>query len=353
MNELIAPRFWPTERRFWQMHAGGMLLIVVTQMLSAWMWGNSIVKDAVATLVWMVPYTLSVLLFRRTFLRRNWSEKGWGKLSLMTLVYGTLAGMMIASTVYLVTMSQKLPGLVALKMIVGNGLSNQLFVCAWIFIFMSAIANGRAREAELANLRLQNHLKEARLATLSNQLNPHFLFNALNNLRFLIHEDGRLAEQMVTQLSDLLRYALQSSRRDTVPLAEEMEMVDRYLAVMAIQMEARLSVERSIDPEMLQVAIPPMSIQLLVENAIKHGLEGRPRGGTLTLAVRAEGSICVVEVCNDKAPPSGLASTGEGIGLDNIRRRLGLLFGPSAALIVSDKDDTFVVRMRIPGARPC
>ncbi|WP_374350774.1 sensor histidine kinase [Chitinimonas sp.] len=362
MSDTDPPAFFPRDARLWLLHGCGMLLIVVTQLLSAWMWGSSLRNDALATLIWVLPYTGCVLGFRYLYLRNGWERLELWRVALLSLLYGTLAGLLIAACVFIATLPLVWPGIVAshaqlpgwkplhhaLRLIVGNGLSNQLFVCAWIFIFVSAMANQRARQAELSNLRLQNSLKEAQLSTLASQLNPHFLFNALNNIRFLFQENGRAADGMMTSLSELLRYSLESSRRDKVSLSEELAMVERFIAIMKIQMENRLELTLDVPDALRNCLIPPMVLQLLVENAIKHGLEQLPAGGVLALLVSERDGRLKLFVGNDAPEAPASESPSTGIGLQNIERRLALLYGKAAQMLVTRDTRQFEVELLLP-----
>jgi len=175
---------------------------------------------------------------------------------------------------------------------------------------------------------------EAQRATLEHQalrarLNPHFVFNALNNLRALINEDPARARDMVTHLSSTLRHALVHTDGGWVTLAEEWRVVQDYLAVEAIHYEDRLRVHTDIEPAALSARLPPMALQLLVENAIKHGIAVHPGGGELTIRVRLDGGWLRVAVDNPAAHDA--SSEGHGIGLAYLRAQLGIDAAPSSS----------------------
>ena len=165
------------------------------------------------------------------------------------------------------------PGNYLMRTISGASLQAQVFICVWIFIYISHTGRRDARAQELANAQLQASLKEAQLRSLSNQLNPHFLFNSLNNIRFMIHEDPRQADAMLVGLSDILRYSLEGDRRSKVSLREEVAMIERYIAIAAVQLGERLRFTMDIPPHVLGCTVPPLLLQMLVENAVKHGVE--------------------------------------------------------------------------------
>jgi sensor histidine kinase YesM len=206
----------------------------------------------------------------------------------------------------------------------------------------------RSRERERARLALRNaslqaRLAEARLQALASQLRPHFLFNALNAVSELVHQDPPEAERMIARLGDLLRLVLARTERHEVSLAEEMEVVDAYLAIERSRFRGRLETSIDLDAAALRVMVPTLSVQPLVENAVRHGVE-RDRGtGTVTLRARLEnGCLCVAVMDDGQGPggavddaggrPSPSRATGDGIGLANTRARLGELYGDRASL---------------------
>jgi LytS/YehU family sensor histidine kinase len=186
-------------------------------------------------------------------------------------------------------------------------------------------AAARLRESELARAL---HLAELRL--LKSQLNPHFLFNALNTVRALIAEDPTRAQEAVTQLARTLRYTLGASQEELVTLERELAIVDDYLAIEALRLGDRLHLVRGIAPTTRTVRIPTMLLQMLVENAIKHGIAELPQGGVLRICSQLEAETLILTVENAR-PRSSPPALGRGsIGLRNSAERLRLLFGARA-----------------------
>jgi two-component system, LytTR family, sensor kinase len=178
------------------------------------------------------------------------------------------------------------------------------------------------------------------LQSLRSQVNPHFLFNALNSVRALVVEDPRLAQDAVTKLSELLRYSLQSNKVDLVELSAEIEMVRDYLAIEEIRFEERLRVSFDIDPAALSAEIPSMLLQVLVENAVKHGIAKLPRGGIVAVSGRITVGMLRLEVINSGRVRAAGKTTG--IGLENTRQRLRLLYGDRAWLTLNNCGDDLV-----------
>lgn len=192
-------------------------------------------------------------------------------------------------------------------------------------------------------------LREAQLNALQAQINPHFLFNSLNSLRGLILENPTAAQDAVTRLSQLMRYSLTQSRRATVPLEEELAAVRDYLAIESIRFEDRLRVAWHIAPGLSQIEVPPMSLQTLVENALKHGIANLPAGGTVEITATHQDHLLTLAVTN----PGSLGPTDApslGTGLENIRQRLVLLKGPSARLNLAEVSGHVHATIELPTA---
>ena len=185
-----------------------------------------------------------------------------------------------------------------------------------------------SQERQLRASELERHLAQARLQALQMQLNPHFLFNTLHAISALMHRDVELADRMITRLSDLLRYALESTEAQEVTLEQELSFLDRYLEIEQTRFGDRLAVRREIEPAALQFHVPNLILQPLVENAIRHGIEPHARPGEITLSAWDEHGLLHVEVRDNG---EGLANVPvEGVGLSNTRARLAELYGSAA-----------------------
>ena len=184
----------------------------------------------------------------------------------------------------------------------------------------------------------QKHLLlEARLDALQRQINPHFLFNTLNSIASLVRSKPELAREMTVKLANILR-ALLKDHDTYVPLSDELSFTDDYLDIEVVRFGAdKLRVEKDIDPRTLDVLVPSILLQPLIENSIKHGLEPRIHGGTVTLRSRLQGDRVSIEVADDGVgivarPESALRRTGNGIGMKNVRERLEVLYGNAGAI---------------------
>jgi hypothetical protein len=202
---------------------------------------------------------------------------------------------------------------------------------AWVAVYLAFAMQRHRYRAELRQAQLGEALQTAELRLLRSQLNPHFLFNALNGLRSLIADEPARAREAVTQLARLLRHSLAAGDEDLVSLDREVEMVDAYLALEALRLADRLRVERDIDPAARAERVPAMLLQTLVENAIKHGIAALKEGGTLHMVARLQEGELLIRVINPRPPDVEAANTA-GVGLKNSTQRLRLLFGDRASL---------------------
>jgi sensor histidine kinase YesM len=219
-----------------------------------------------------------------------------------------------------------------------------IFLWTLIYLGIKFILSVNKNKAE--SLALSSTLKEAQLNALKGQINPHFMFNSLNNIRGLMLEDVDKSREMITKLSDMLQFALSKNTVDLIVLSEEIEMVDNYIALAKIQMEDRLVYEKKVAPETLSVAIPPMIIQLLVENAAKHGIANLKNGGRIALETTLENEELQLTVTN-----TGKLSISENstkLGLKNIQERLRLVYGPKASFSLQEVNEEVVATIKIP-----
>jgi sensor histidine kinase YesM len=205
----------------------------------------------------------------------------------------------------------------------------------------------RLHEKEVAEERAQKLAVEARLRSLESRIHPHFLFNTLNSISSLIAVNPARAEQIVGRLAVLLRVSLDSSGRRLIPLREELAMVESYLDIERVRFGDKLRGSVEVPEEYLGAEVPPMSVQSLVENAVKHGITPHANGGECVISASAEEVDLRIEV-RDTGPGFDLGSIRAGHGLDNLVERLDALFGGKARLNVSRREGYSVVEMQLP-----
>jgi two-component system LytT family sensor kinase len=237
-----------------------------------------------------------------------------------------------------------------------EALDYALTLLAWSALYFGVKWARDLQAARAGALEARALAQQAQLEMLRYQLNPHFLFNALNSIRALVDDDRGRAKHMITALSEFLRYPLLGDERGTRPLRDEIDAVRNYLAIEMIRFEGRLHVDVRVDPGLHDVEMPGLLLHPIVENAVKHGMMEH---GPLTIAVTAcrEGDALVITVVNSgrwRSPASNGHADGTGTGLRNVRARLARL-GPEAGLDIEEADGRVVARVRVTtpgGASP-
>lgn len=208
-----------------------------------------------------------------------------------------------------------------------------------------------SRGVEKRALELQVLAREAELKALRAQIDPHFLFNSLNSISALTISDPQGARRMCLLLADFLRTSLVLGAKQQIPVGEELRLVEGFLDIEKVRYGNRLSVVRNIDPECDGCLVPPLLIQPLVENAIRHGIAPLIDGGAVRLDVHREGQAIEIVLENPVDPHERAAQAGAGLGLENVKSRLARLFPGQSHVNVSLDEGRFQVRLRFPCIR--
>jgi LytS/YehU family sensor histidine kinase len=209
------------------------------------------------------------------------------------------------------------------------------------------LAELQLREKELVEERTSKLAAEARLRSLESWIHPHFLFNTLNSISALIVSDPARAEQIVGRLASLLRSSLDSSNHSLIPLRQELALVDSYFDIERVRLGDRLGARIEVPEGLESILVPPMSVQSLVENAVKHGIKPGPGRGEVLVSARECSGVVSISV-RDSGPGFELASIPAGHGLDKLVQRLDTLFGDKAGIQVSRQDGFSIVEMFVP-----
>jgi two-component sensor histidine kinase len=215
----------------------------------------------------------------------------------------------------------------------------------WTTIYSYVLSNRRAKRIESEALRFEVLAKDAELRALQAQINPHFFFNSLNSVRALIYESPDAAAKMVDQLAALMRYTLSSGNKTTVDLSDELDAVRAYLAIEKIRFEERLRPVFNVEPDLDDVQIPPMSLQTLVENAVKYGVERNPAGSEIRITIKSLPDVVNIEVANRGALVRLTDSTQ--LGLENSRKRLALLNHDGSHLTLIERDGWVIATLQL------
>lgn len=317
-------KYWITQLLIWTAYG---LLNALYVALAASLTASAVVFCVLFSAVLLLAsHSLRALLRRRKWLEKPLPSLSW-RVALTTVGLALLSQLAI----FVVMGGLGAAGLLELgapqpaRALLVYWINTSIILMLWSFAYVAYKWFERWRTGQIDYWRTQTALREAELAYLRAQLDPHFLFNALNNIRAVIAEDAGRGREMITHLSQTLRHVMQHARHDSVLLHEELEAVRDYLALMRLHYEDRLAVTEEIDPQTLQARVPPLVLQLLVENAIKHGIS---RLGSDQVHIRAsmQDRSLHLEVVNGGA----LDRDTGGVGLENLRRRLSQAFGTEA-----------------------
>ena len=225
-----------------------------------------------------------------------------------------------------------------------------IYFISWSALYFAYQYLQKNREIEIEKWKLSASVKDAELSALKAQINPHFIFNSLNNIRSLVVEDSERARDSITHLSDLLRFSIQFDQFEKVSLDKELDVVKDYLNLEAIQLEERLSYQFNIDKGANKIEVPPMIVQTLVENAIKHSINELPGGGEIIVETKLNHEFLNIYVKNTgQLKVKTDKNNRRGIGINNSKERLRLLYGEKATLNVENMNEHMVcASVRIP-----
>jgi LytS/YehU family sensor histidine kinase len=305
----------------------------------------------VGSFIWLSALGLLVSHgLRALILRRGWIDLPVGRLLPRIVIANLTLALLLVGAVWLYFLLLPQPGSVSwMKGGRAIAAANFLFVfndfiilTLWSGIYFGFAFFKRQRRMEIERYQAQTALAEAELRGLRSQLNPHFLFNSLNSLRALVVEDPARAQDAITQMAAILRYHLQSSERSLVPLAEEMGTVELYLALELVRFEDRLTVEREVERDALVYFVPPLALQTLVENALKHGVSRDEGAGVIRISANVKAGRLFVSVRNTGALHGASSIDSTGLGLSNLRTRLRLLFAEHASLELREPEHGWV-----------
>jgi two-component system, LytTR family, sensor kinase len=222
-----------------------------------------------------------------------------------------------------------------------------ILVALWLLVYFVWHYVVRNRKDQIDRIRLETTVKELELKTIKAHINPHFIFNSLNSIRALVDENPQRARDAITELSNLLRSSMQAEKNETVTLEKEMKIVEDYLALEKIRFEDRLNVELYIDEDTLDQQVPPMMVQTLVENAIKHGISKQMQGGIIKIHSDFVNSHYELRVENTGTLNESVSP--DGFGLKSTQDRLKLLFGGNSSFNIKQAtDNTVAVTVALP-----
>jgi sensor histidine kinase YesM len=293
-------------------------------------------------------YLLSTHFLRYVILKNNWLDLSLIQLLPRILLFSLVLGIsnylvhIICSTL-LETIN--IESDLDLMLMLGNLIYSVVAYIIWAAIYFIF----HYFERYNASLKYDAIIYEIELNKLKSQLNPHFIFNALNSIRALVDEDPLKSKRAITQLSNILRNSLIMNKRKLIDFNDEIKTVKDYLDLEAIRLEERLKVDIDISPEADSYQIPPLMIQTLVENGIKHGVATLTKGGQISLKAWQEEDQLKIQIRNSGQYVNGAGKNTTGYGIENTEQRLNLIFGKSASFnIGNENSQTVLTEIKIP-----
>jgi two-component system LytT family sensor kinase len=338
---------------YWLAQASGWSLY--SFLLSAWNYVNIGFEMAVVVQLFFLIILLGIGLSHlyKAFLQSN----GWVALPLYRLIPSVVLGSLISGLIYSLILASILdlfyPSIGNLlvapfETLAALILNFFILFMLWSTCYLAYNYLKNYEREEINNLRLESSQREMEMSILKSQLNPHFIFNAMNSIRALVDEDPMLAKAAVTKLSNILRGTLMADKRNLVTIKDELSLVMDHLDLEKIRYEERLTISYDISPEALDAVIPPMTLQTLVENGIKHGISKLAKGGEIALHIKNFQNHILITIDNTGTLNTASESTS-GIGMQNIRRRLDLIYGKEFQLdLLQVTDDKVRAELKLP-----
>jgi len=341
------------KKLFWLFQLIGWGFIGVINATGKWLLSKDLSKTYIVLEAFgFIVSGIIASLYIRKYLKRHLDFNQFQKKELIIVLKSLFIGGAILffllyffSTFFYFIVYKELVEITTIEMI-STAINATLYILFWLLFYMSIKITRQFRKNKIERLQLESSLKESQLNTLIGQINPHFMFNSLNNIRALMLEDIAKSREMITCLSDMLRYSLTKTNATKISISEELEMVENYIALSKIQLENRLQFKKEIDPSLLAFEIPPMIIQMLIENAVKHGISNLSDGGLVILKILKKEQNLILRVCN--SGKLKIDSNSTKVGIANIKKRLSLLFGKKASFSLVEKENMVTAEIKIP-----
>src|SRR5688572_11513433 len=280
----------PKNKIYWILQIGGWGLVGLVMLLFAHIYNVQISTSILLGRIIIVFFAgiLTTHLLRLVIKRRSWMllpvERALPRLAIAMIFTSILFSILILSSIEVFNLAvESKQKLSFFQKILGSTIDNGLFLLPWLLIYYFYHYYDKSQKQQLDTLKLESLVKELELKTIKAHINPHFIFNSLNSIRALIDENPGRARTAITELSNILRSSMQAEKAETTPLEKELNIVKDYLALEHIRFEDRLRVEYEIDEDTLDQPVPPMMLQTLVENAIKHGISKQIMGGKIKI----------------------------------------------------------------------
>lgn len=331
------------EKLYWICQVGGWFLFTILE-LSTYIDIDGLTPKLITNAVAFYFLGISVTHFYRLVL----IKLGWLQLPLYKIIPRGLMGVLLMSVLLSIiniqldqyTYSRFESMEITIPIFLGYFFNLSKYILLWSLTYHLFQYWERSLKAERDRYQLEAVLKDNQYQNLKTQLNPHFLFNSLNSIRTLIDMDPELSKTAITKLSGLLRSSLQAGKHKTVTLEQELQTVTDYLAIEKIRFDERLQMQFDIAPETNNLQVPPLMIQTLVENAVKHGISTLKQGGTIRIKSTIANEQLVISITNSgQFVPK---NNHDGLGIENTKQRLAILFDEQGTFTIDNIDLTNV-----------
>jgi sensor histidine kinase YesM len=337
------------QKLYWLCQIGGWLFFNIIEIVS---YGDIFGYNKLLFLNGIINFVVGVFITHgyRMFLIRV----GWLSLPLSKLIFRGLLGVIVMSILmsainfpldwFTVPQLRQLP---VYTLAFSYFFNFSKYILLWTLVYHLFQYWERSLKAERDMYQLESIIKENQYNNLKSQLNPHFLFNSLNSIRTLVDINPDIAKTAITQLSSLLRSSLQMGKHKTVALKDELETVKNYLAIEKIRFDERLKIVYEINENTLTVQVPPMMLQTLIENCVKHGISNLKNGGEIKLKTFLQDEFLVIEILNSGSYQP--KNEHEGLGIANTVERLKLLYDDKSEFEIMNADhSTVITKIKLP-----
>ena len=339
------------QKLYWTLQIGGWTLYAFVQIVASLIaaGGLGVSMQRIIFLTYEAIFCLVVShIFRYYINKWRWLSLGMARLIPKAIVSVFVLGLIM----YFLRIPISFPlGLFSMDVAfdLQNILGLSLYYAIIFFMWSALYFIYNYFERYNKSLKLEAHARAIELNNLKSQLNPHFIFNALNSIRALVDENPPKSKLAINQLSSILRNSLVADKKGLTRFKEELKVVKDYLGLEHIRFEERLQTEFIIDPHSKEFLVPPLMIQTLVENGIKHGISRLTEGGLIQIKTSVEGNRLCIQIRNSGQYMNGVKRTIGGMGLENTKQRLKLIYGGAASFRILTENDSFVLtEIKIP-----
>lgn len=330
---------------FWTIQFFCWLFIAINALMSSHLHNNNMSEKATFILTYLVIGFTSAYFYCSFFERRNSDDISTFRTLLYLLVGSLSIGLFLTITKYALGIFE-IPN--SFPHLLYSYLENIWLVIPCFFFYHLYRFTVLYQDRKEKTINAQKLLEIAELENLKKQLNPHFLFNALNSIKALTLFDGKQARESIIQLSDLLRLSLNLGEQQRATLGEELKLAQNYLALEKLRFDNRLTYEFNIQNDLDNILIMPMSLNTMLENAVKHGIGQLKTGGKIVISATADKNAITITVENSGFyDPKPKSDTG-GIGLENLQKRLLLQFGDKASFTIKNLNKMVVCIIKMP-----